>query len=295
MDPNAELSSANLAIAGNLREFADILETQDADRFRVGAYRNAATTVDVLDIPLDRFFESRGVEGLIELPAIGRSIAGAIAEMITTGRWIQLERLRGAVEPEALFQTVPGIGPHLADAIHQELHIDTLEALETAAHDGRLAAVPGMGPRRTEIVKATLAERLGRRRVRPQRHAPPPPVGEILSVDQEYRQKAATGTLKKIAPKRFNPSGEAWLPVLHARRGDWSFTALFSNTRRAHELGRTSDWVVIYYHSDHMAEGQCTVVTETGGPLKERRVVRGRERECAEHFMLHENSPSLVA
>jgi hypothetical protein len=42
--------------------------------------------------------------------------------------------------------------------------------------------------------------------------------------------------LRKIVPKRFNPRGEAWLPVLHTRRGDWHFTFLFSNTQRAHEL-----------------------------------------------------------
>ncbi len=58
------------------------------------------------------------------------------------------------------------------------------------------------------------------------------------------------------------------------------FTALFSNTARAHELGRTSDWVVVYHYDDHHREGQSTVVTETQGPLLGRRVVRGREPEC---------------
>jgi len=51
-----------------------------------------------------------------------------------------------------------------------------------------------------------------------------------------YR-KAADGSLRTIAPKRFNPSGEAWLPVPHAQRGEWHFTALYSNTARAHPLG----------------------------------------------------------
>jgi putative hydrolase len=105
----------------------------------------------------------------------------------------------------------------------------------------------------------------------------------LLDVDLEYRTKAAEDRLPKIAPRRFNPRGEAWLPVLHARRGQWRFTALFSNTARAHQLGRTRDWVVLYFHRDRQREGQRTVVTETRGPLAGKRIVRGREAECQRH------------
>jgi len=55
---------------------------------------------------------------------------------------------------------------------------------------------------------------------------------------------------------------------------------LFSNTARAHELGRTDDWVVVYYYDADHHEGQNTIVTETQGPMKGNRVVRGREAEC---------------
>jgi hypothetical protein len=68
--------------------------------------------------------------------------------------------------------------------------------------------------------------------------------------------------------------------VLHAARGPWQLTALFSNTGRAHALGRVGDWVVIHYQTDALPEGQCTIVTESRGPLAGRRVVRGREAEC---------------
>ena len=83
----------------------------------------------------------------------------------------------------------------------------------------------------------------------------------------------------KIAPRRFNPSHVAWLPILHTTRGRRHYTALFSNTARAHQLARTDDWVVIYW-DDGRGERQATVVTATGGPLKGRRIVRGREAEC---------------
>ena len=82
-----------------------------------------------------------------------------------------------------------------------------------------------------------------------------------------------------IAPRRFNPKGEAWLPVLHAQRGDWHFTVLYSNTARAHELGRVRDWVVVYADGPGHAERQYTVVTPQGGRWVGQRVVRGRERE----------------
>jgi hypothetical protein len=99
-----------------------------------------------------------------------------------------------------------------------------------------------------------------------------------------YRRKAVTGSLPTIAPRRFNPAQRAWLPILHARRGDWHFTALFSNSARAHQLQRTSDWVVLYYYDGDHQERQCTVVTETRGPLRGERVVRGRETECEAHY-----------
>jgi len=67
-------------------------------------------------------------------------------------------------------------------------------------------------------------------------------------------------------------------------RDPWHFTALFSNTARAHELNRTRDWVVIYFYDDDHDEGQHTVVTETSGRLKGRRVVRGREAECRDFY-----------
>jgi len=275
---------ANSAIAGKLREMADVLEQQQADGFRIAAYRRAADTLDGLRPSVREIAQVDGLPGLIELPGIGRGIGMAILEMVTTGRWSQLERLQGALQPEQLFQTLPGIGPELAARIHDALHVDTLEALELAAHEGRLAKVPGIGHRRAAAVRAAIGERLGHRRIRPLLAAKAPPVALLLDVDREYRQRAEAGELRTIAPKRFNPSGEAWLPVLHTARGDWRLTALYSNTRKAHELGRTRDWVVLYFHLESEPELQCTVVTDTRGPLAGRRVVRGREGECAAHY-----------
>jgi putative hydrolase len=270
----------NAETARIFRECAEILRGQKANPFRINAYLHAAQTLESLRVDARDILEKDGIDGLIRLPAIGKGLAAAIDEIARTGRLTQLDRLRGEAQPETLFQVVPGIGPKLAATIHEALHIETLEALEMAAHDGRLDAIPGIGERRAAAIRAGLAALLTSGRKRPTAARASPAVEILLDVDEEYRRRAAAGKLPKIAPKRFNPAGEAWLPILHAKKNGWHFTALFSNTARAHELGMTDDWVVLYYYDDHHEEGQNTIVTETHGPLKGKRVVRGREAEC---------------
>jgi hypothetical protein len=271
----------NARIAARLREASALLTAQAASPHRVHAYRRAAEVVARQQRPLRELFDAQGRAGLQALPSVGAGISSAIAEMLITGRWSLLERLRGSAEPEALLRAVPGIGRALARIIHDALHVDTLEALEIAAHDGRLERLRGVGARRAAAIRASLASLLGRQ-PRAAASEPLPSVALLLDVDREYRAKAASGELVLIAPRRFNPGRKAWLPVLHTRRGAWHFTALFSNTALAHQLGRTRDWVVLYYYDGEHREGQCTVVTETRGTHAGERVVRGRELETSQ-------------
>jgi DNA polymerase (family X) len=273
-------TSSNRPIADRLREAADLLQQQGANPFRVAAYRRAADSIAGLDTDLNDLVVESGSDGLLDIPHVGPGIAAAVQELLRTGRWSQLERIRGTLDPVKLFQTVPGVGPELARRLHETLHVDTLEALEVAVHDGRVRGVPGFGRRRAAALRATLGTLLGRLRLYPQEPQPPPSVELVLDVDREYREKAATCALPRIAPRRFNPEGKAWLAVLHTLRKHWHFTAMYSNTARAHELERTHDWVVVYFYDDRHVEGQHTVVTETRGPLAGRRVIRGREAEC---------------
>ena len=278
-------SASNGIIAERLNEYADLLEQQQANRFRITAYRRAARTLAGLDEDLGDIYQRGGSQALVELENVGTCIAAAIAELVQTGRWSRLQRLRGALDPEIVFQTVPGIGPRLAARIHDQLDIDTLEELEVAAHDGRLQKLTGISHRREQMIRATLAVMLSRPRSAFHRNVSAGPnVEQLLDVDREYREKSARGELATISPRRFNPDRRPWLPVLHTMRDPWHFTALFSNTARAHELNRTRDWVVIYFYDDDHDEGQHTVVTETSGRLKGRRVVRGREAECRDFY-----------
>ena len=233
----------NAEVAALLREMAALLERQGDNPFRVGAYRRAADTVEGLSRSVAELDADEGVPGLDALPAVGATIAAAIDEIVRTGHWTRLERLRAAAQ--ALAQEDTGL------------------------------AVPPPAPRTPPAPGATAAA------ARPGEGAAAlPPVAELLQVDAEYRSEAAAGRLPRIAPLRFNPQRQAWLPVLHARRGPWHYTALFSNTARAHALGRVHDWVVVYAEDPAHGERPFTVVTAQRGALAGRRVVRGRETEC---------------
>jgi hypothetical protein len=280
--PPPETRIANDVVARRLEEVARLLGIQRADVHRVRAWRSAASRVRRLDRSVAEILREEGTEGLEQLPDIGPVISRAIKSIVVTGRLPILERIRGEMEPDRLLASVPGIGRELADRLHRELNIATLEDLEAAAQSGRLGSVEGFGAKRVAGILDTLASRLGRVRfTRPATREAP--VSELLEVEAEYRRKAAAGELRRIAPRRFNPKHEAWLPVLHTERGGREYTALFSNTARAHELGRTRDWVVIY-HDGAGGERRETVVTVRGGALAGKRIVRGREEECARFY-----------
>jgi hypothetical protein len=273
--------------AGLLREAADLLAAQRAAHHRVAAYRKAADAIAGLGYAaIVDLVDREGAEGLDRLPHVGRGIATAIVEMVRTGHWAQLERLLGTGDPVHLLTVVPGLGHRLAERIHEELHIDTLDALEHAAHDGRLENVPGVGPRRAATIRANLHAMLvrGRSRSYLPSESPVPSAQLLLLIDRMYREQSAAGTLPRIAPTRFNPANEAWLPVLHCERDGWQFTALNSNTAQAHQLNRTRDWVRLFHYDSELAEGQHTVITETHGALSGKRVVRGREPECRAYY-----------
>lgn len=278
----------NGAIAQALEEVAALFEAKDSNPFRVRAYRKAARTIRALERPLQEVVASDGIEGLTRLEGIGKSIANTVEQTLRTGKMSLLDRLRARSADNSILTTVPGLGTKLASRIVSDLGIKNLFDLESAAHDGRLAALPGIGRKRLRAVQESLAGRLGHAlRKYSSRGSQPevaqdvwrPPVSELLSLDAEYRRQAEQGRLLQISPRRFNPTGKRWLPILHVRRDDRCYTALYSNSPRAHELGMTRDWVVIYRNGAAQTD-QWTVITCKRGRLRGRRIIRGREAEC---------------
>jgi len=280
-EPTIAAPLSNADVAERLEDVANLLQEQGGNQFRVQAWRGGAATIRRLARPVRELLDEEGLEGLDRLSGIGPGLARAVRQLVETGRLATLDRLRGESDPVALLASVPAIGQTFAKRIHARLGIESLEELELAAHDGRLARLPGMGPKRLAGIRDALATRL--RTLRRGGPDPVPNVAELLDVDREYNERVAAKELPTIAPRRFNPYGERWLPILHTTRGERHYTALFSNTATAHRLRRMHDWVVIYWDGRD-GERQCTVVTERRGPLARRRVVRGREGECFSHY-----------
>ena len=115
----------NQDIAQRLREGADLLEAQGANPFRVGAYRKAAEAIAAHPRALREIFEAEGLPGLDAIAHVGPGIAAAIAEMLASGSWSQLDRLRGTIDAVRLFRTIPGVGAQLAERLHEALGADS--------------------------------------------------------------------------------------------------------------------------------------------------------------------------
>ena len=208
----------NAEIAAVLEKIADLLETQNANPFRVRAYRDGERTIREADKPVAEAVRQDKLESLTELPNIGSGIAAVIGEYVTSGKSNLLADLEAQVSPETVLAKVPGMGKKLAQRTVEQLHVQTLEELEEAAHDGRLAEVEGFGARRVEGIQTALSGMLSRsaRSKQQSRIAKPkksvsapadrPSVELLLSVDAEYRKRAQAGDLHKIAPRRFNPN-----------------------------------------------------------------------------------------
>jgi putative hydrolase len=283
--PNREAAKVFERVA----DLLELLETPPgSESHRIGAYRRAAASLrhtrrDIWKLAV------RGPSALQKIPGIGEALAAELIELYDTGKLRLLDRLEARAHPQAVLETLPGVGPVLAGRIIEELHLDSLEALEVAAHDGRLVEVRGVGEKTVFALKKALARRLSRvarTNGLELRTVEPPPVALLLEVDEKYRSAARKGRLHEVAPHRFNPSHRPWLPILETERDGYRLTVAYSNSPRAHQLGKDRDWVVVHFERDG-GQGSNTVVTEYRGPDAGRRVVRGRERETHEHYREH--------
>ena len=163
----------NWEIAALMDKVADIMEKQEANPFRVKAYRSGAKYVRTLDVSLADMVAAGDREGMEALPVIGEGLANLIFEYVRTGQSSLLKRLEGSWSPELMFEKVPGIGKTFAHRIAEKLTIKTLEELEHAAYDGTLASIEGFGKRRLEAVRTSLSGMLGARPAKTPLGAPP--------------------------------------------------------------------------------------------------------------------------
>ncbi len=141
-----------------LRELAGHLRLRGESRFRARAYETAADAVEALG---DRFGPLLEQGRLTEVPGIGDRLASAITEIARTGTTATLERYRTEIPTGLLVMAeLPGLTLPRVRLLHAELGIDSIEALERAAREGRLQAVKGFGARS----ESKLLEAIARRR-----------------------------------------------------------------------------------------------------------------------------------
>lgn len=154
----------NAEIAALFDRLADLLEIEDANPFRVRAYRNAARTVATVGQSITGLLEAG--KDLAELPGIGEAIAAKIATIVRTGRLPQLEEVE-ARTPGALadLMKIEGLGPKRVKALYRQLNIRSFEDLARAARSGRIRELDGFGAK----TEATILRHLERRQGTTQR------------------------------------------------------------------------------------------------------------------------------
>jgi len=145
------MPKTNADLAAAFEQTADLLELQQANPFRVRAYRNAARVVG--ELKLDLVAQVGAGKPLPRLPGIGADLAGKIEEFARSGHLALLDRLRRQI-PSGVAEMLqlPGLGPKRVRALYEELHVTTMAQLARAARDGRIRELPGFGARTEERI-----------------------------------------------------------------------------------------------------------------------------------------------
>ena len=152
------MQTSNHAIAAIFLEIADLLEIDEANPFRIRAYRNAARIIDAMPQHLTAMVEAG--EDLTELPGIGEKLAQKIEEIVKTGGLKSFETLKKRIPPELeTLLEIPGLGPKRVHDLFTELHIRSLDDLKKALETGKVQELEGFGPKRIESIASGLQQK----------------------------------------------------------------------------------------------------------------------------------------
>lgn len=154
----------NAAIATALDDFGDLLEIAGEDRYRFLSYHKAAHAVRAWD---EDIMATALAGRLTDIPGIGAKIAAVISSIMKSGTFPELEAIAERV-PASIIKLIriPGLGPKKAKALYEELGVTSIDDLEEAIAEGRLAGLPGFGDKTVENISAgidrylTMSERI---------------------------------------------------------------------------------------------------------------------------------------
>ena len=174
----------NLAIARVLAEIGDLLEIKNANPFKIRAYRNAAEAIAhhpgrVADLPAAE---------RLAIPGIGKDLAAKIGELVETRAIKYHQELLEEFPPTILdLLHLQGVGPKTVALLYHHLGIRTLQELETAAREGQLRQLKGMGSKKEALILRAIDERV---RV----------AGRRLIAEAYDTAASLVGTLRETAP-----------------------------------------------------------------------------------------------
>src|SRR5262252_7330849 len=147
-----------------LVNIATLLDLKGENPFKSRAYLNAARALEDLSEPLDKVIAE---QRLNQIDGIGESMQKKISELVTTGKLTYYEELRAATPPGLVMMLeIPGVGPKKIKALYDELGIETIEQLEQACKEGKVAKLKGFG----EKTQQNICEGINRRRSYASRH-----------------------------------------------------------------------------------------------------------------------------
>jgi DNA polymerase (family 10) len=156
----------NPDIARLFDEVADLLEIQDANPFRVRAYRNAARTIRDFPDPIADLVRA-GTKDLTEIPGIGDDLAEKITDIVSTGE-LPLHKQLARKLPAGLLDLlrIPGLGPKRVKLLYKKLKVKSAADLAKALEAGKIQKLKGFGPKMEEKMRAGLGQaQAGERRM----------------------------------------------------------------------------------------------------------------------------------
>jgi DNA polymerase (family X) len=146
----------NSDVAKAMRDLGFLTEMMEEDpnvQFRARAYYRAADTIASLQENVTDIYGRQGVNGLLEIPAVGKAIASKIEEYLKGGKIQHLEELKAKVpiDIDELYG-IEGIGPKTLKMFYDKLQIKNLADLEKAATEGKLKPLPGFTEKKEQDI-----------------------------------------------------------------------------------------------------------------------------------------------
>lgn len=150
----------NEEIARRFNRMASLMEVRGEDSFRIRSYRMAAEAIETWPTPMQNIAAQDGLAGLLEIPGVGKALAGKIIELIDTGTFAAWEKLTTETPATVLdLLDLPGVGPKTAAMLHQKFRIASLDDLRKFVESGGLEMVDGIGPKSAARITSALARR----------------------------------------------------------------------------------------------------------------------------------------